>query len=139
MTVKAGWCTPMLHAKSIEDSIQFYQRLGFEVVDTDDCGNGEPLGWARIHCEGGALMFLRAEHPRDPHAPGAMFTMYTPDLPALREQLIAAGLDVSPIKYPGYMPSGEAYVKDPDGNIVELVHWSDKEHTAWLKRIGKSA
>jgi uncharacterized iron-regulated protein len=36
--------------------------------------------------------------------------MYTPDLPALRRQLIAQGVDVSPIRHPEYMPSGEVSI-----------------------------
>ena len=46
---------------------------GFLTEDTD---GGEPLGWARMHCEGGALMFLRGEHAVDPAAQGIMLYMY---------------------------------------------------------------
>jgi catechol 2,3-dioxygenase-like lactoylglutathione lyase family enzyme len=138
MSVKAGWSTPMLHVNSIEESIKFYERLGFEVIDTDRC---EPLGWARIHCEGGAMMFLRAEdgHRVDPSKQGVMFYMYTADLPALREQLLASGVEVSEIKRPEHMRSGEIYLKDPDGFIVGVGQWGDGEHTAWLKRIGRTS
>jgi catechol 2,3-dioxygenase-like lactoylglutathione lyase family enzyme len=130
---KPGYCTPMLHVKSIEDSAPFYERLGFTVVDTDRC---TPLGWARLHCEGGALMFLRAEHDVDPKAQGVLFYMYTPDLPALRAELVAQGISVSPIERPEYMPSGEVNLRDPDGYCVVIGHWGEAEHTAWLKRIG---
>lgn len=128
----------MLHVKSVEDSVKFYERLGFELIDTDGCA---PLGWARIHCEGGAMMFLRAEddHPVDPTKEGVLFYMYTPDLPVLREQLLEAGIEVSEIKRPPYMPSGEIYLKDPDGFVVGVAHWGEKEHSEWLKRIGKAA
>jgi hypothetical protein len=63
MTVKADYSTPMLHLAEIEKSIEFYERLGFTTIDTDRC---QPLGWARLHCEGGAVMFVRAERPIDP-------------------------------------------------------------------------
>jgi len=49
MSVKAGYSTPMLHVAEIEESIRFYELLGFATVDTDRC---KPLGWARMHCEG---------------------------------------------------------------------------------------
>jgi catechol 2,3-dioxygenase-like lactoylglutathione lyase family enzyme len=128
--------TPMLHVKSIEASIKFYERLGFKVIDTDRC---VPIGWARLHCEGGALMFLRAEdeHRVDPRQQGVLFYMYTPDLAGLREQLAAQGIDVSPIQYPEYMPSGEVNLRDPDGYCVIIGHWGEAEHSAWLKRIGE--
>jgi len=132
MTVKAGYSTPVLHVAGIEKSIRFYELLGFTTVDTDRC---QPLGWARMHCEGGAVMFLRAEGPVNSTHP-AMLYMYTPDLPALREQLLAARLNVPPIRYPEYMPSGEINLTDPDSNIVLVSHWGKMEQEAWEKRIG---
>jgi hypothetical protein len=56
-SVKAGYLTPGLHVADIEESIRFYELLGFTTIDTD---REEPLGWARLHCEGGAIMFLTA-------------------------------------------------------------------------------
>jgi hypothetical protein len=35
MTVKAGYCTPMLHVAEIEKSIRFYELLGFNVPAID--------------------------------------------------------------------------------------------------------
>lgn len=131
---KAGWFTPMLHVAEIERSIRFYELLGFELIDTDRC---TPLGWARMHCEGGAVMFLRAEEPLNPRAQSVLLCMYTPDLPALREHLLASGIQVPPIKHPPYMPSGEICVPDPDGYAVFVSHWGEAEHTAWLERIGR--
>jgi hypothetical protein len=134
MTVKAGFSTPMLHVAEIEKSLKFYELLGFETIDTDRC---DPLGWARIHCEGGAIMFLRAEEPIDRARYGTMLCMYTPDLPALHEQLLAAGLNVPPIRCPEYMPSGEIQFSDPDGNSIIISHWGKSEQEAWEKRIGR--
>lgn len=136
MSVKAGYSTPMLHVAEIESSIRFYELLGFETVDTD-CG--KPLGWARMHCEGGAVMFLRAEEPIDAHAHPVMLVMYTPDLNGLREQLLGSGVKVPPIQYPEYMPSGEINIADPDGNLIVVAHWRKSEQEAWEKRIGRKA
>ena len=136
MSVKAGYSTPLLHVAEIERSIQFYELLGFSTVDTDRC---EPLGWARLHCEGGAVMFLRAEEPLDPSAPHAFLYMYTPDLVGLREHLLANGVNAPSIKYPGYMPSCEIQLSVPDGNHIAFAHWGKTEHDAWEKRIGTMA
>ena len=133
---KAGFSTPTYHVADIEKSIWFYELLGFVTIDTD---GEKPLGWARMHCEGGALMFLRAEGPVDASAQPALLYMYTPDLPALREQLISKGIKVAPITYPGYMPSGEICVCDPDGYMVLVGHWGETEQVAWEKRIGGTA
>jgi catechol 2,3-dioxygenase-like lactoylglutathione lyase family enzyme len=133
--VKAGWSTPLLRVAEVERSIAFYQQLGFETVDTDRC---LPLGWARLHCEGGAIMLLRAEEPLDPSQQGVLFYLYTPDLPALRRQLVAAGGTPGEIVRPPYMPSGEMRLEDPDGYTVLVGHWGEAEHSAWLERIGRS-
>jgi hypothetical protein len=133
MSAKVGYSTPMLHVAEIERSIRFYELLGFITVDTDRC---KPLGWARMHCDGGAVMFLRAEEPLDPVRVTTMLYMYTPDLVALREQLLAAGINVPPIKHPPYMPSGEIQMPDPDGYSVLIAHWGKAEQDAWEARIG---
>src|SRR5262245_54285216 len=132
MSVKAGYSTPMLHVNEVERSIRFYELLGFALVDTDRCN---PIGWARMHCEGGALMFLRAEEPVYAVAPGMLLCMYTPDLPALRERLLQGGVEVPEIRRPAYMPSGEVQFVDPDGYAVIISHWGKTEQEAWEKRL----
>jgi hypothetical protein len=136
MSVKAGYSTPVLHVAEIEKSIRFYELLGFATIDTDRC---QPLGWARMHCEGAALTFLRADEPVDPSVQAVMLYMYTPDLIGLREHLLASGIKVPPIRHPGYMPSGEIRLDDPDGYTVLVAHWGKAEHEAWEKRIGTKA
>ena len=135
MTVKAGYSTPLLHVADIPRSIRFYELLGFETVDTE----GEPdcPGWARLHCEGGAIMLLAAEEPVEPSVQSVLLYMYTPDLLALRDQLLAAGIPVPEIRHPDYMPSGEIHLQDPDGYAVLVAHWGQSEHDAWLQRIGR--
>ena len=123
----------MLHVADVARSIRFYELLGFELIDTE--GPATCPGWARMHCEGGALMFLLAEEPVDASAQSILLAMYTPDLPALREHLLANGVKVPPTTYPGYMPRGQITLKDPDGYIVGINHWGDAEHAAWLKGI----
>lgn len=134
MPPRAEYSTPLLHVESVERSITFYERLGFETVDNDRC---TPLGWARLHCQGGAIMLLRAEEPVDQTAQAVLLYMYTPDLKGLREHLIAGGIHASEIRHPHYMPSGEVRADDPDGYCVLIAHWGETEHAAWLERIGR--
>ena len=65
----------MLHVADVERSIQFYELLGFTTVDTDRC---TPIGWARLHCDGGAIMFLRAEKVVEPAAQGFLLYLMHP-------------------------------------------------------------
>ena len=132
MTAKAGYSTPMLHVADIARSLRFYELLGFETIDTQ--GDGDQLGWARMHCEGGAIMFLAAE-PGHASPPALMLVMYAPDLAELREHLLANGIKASAITYPGYMPSGEINFRDPDGNFLSICHWGKAEQDKWEKHL----
>lgn len=134
MAPKAGYSTPMLHVADVERSIRFYSLLGFETIDTQ----GEPPGWARLHCEGGALMLLCAEQPVDAaRAAATLLYMYAPDLPALRDHLVANAVAVSPIRYPEHMASGEIRVEAPDGYVVLVGHWGKQEHEAWVRHLAE--
>jgi hypothetical protein len=47
-----------------------------------------------------------------------LFYLYTDDLIALREVLLASGVAVSEISYPFYMEKGEIRLEDPDGYVL---------------------
>ena len=137
MSAKAGWSTPMLHVAEVEGSIRFYRRIGFELVDVEG-EDGGPLGWARMStADGSAIMFLRgeAEHPVKPELQGIMLVLYTPELAALREQLVAAGEQPTEIERPPWMPSGHIMLRDPDGYGIGINQWGDAEHEAWRKQL----
>lgn len=119
----------MLHVADVARSVRFYEALGFELIDVE--GDPSCPAWARVHCEGGALMFLLAEEPFDPKPQGILLYLYTEDLAGLREQIVAQGLRPNPIAHPEHMPSGEMSIEDPDGYVVLVGHWGDSEHSAW--------
>jgi catechol 2,3-dioxygenase-like lactoylglutathione lyase family enzyme len=122
----------MLHVAEIERSIAFYEKLGFRLIDDDGC---RPMGWARMHCASGDIMFLRAEEPVDPTKQGFFFYLYTPDLAALREDLVAAEFAVSEIKRPPYMQSGMVNLSDSDGYRLEIGHWGEAEQKLWEQHL----
>lgn len=74
----------------IARTIRCYQLLGFRVIDTQSGARG--IVWARMHCESGSVMFLQASHPPDASQQAVIFAMYTRDLPALREHMLANGI-----------------------------------------------
>jgi hypothetical protein len=131
MSVTAGYLTLLLHVRDVEKSCSFYSLLGFETVDIEN-GGGVTV-WARMHCEGGAIMFARAEEEELSHT-GSLGYLYTPDLPQLCEQLAAAGVQVGPISYPPYMRSGEICLRDPDGYVLLVGHWGSVEDEAWQRQ-----
>jgi catechol 2,3-dioxygenase-like lactoylglutathione lyase family enzyme len=132
MTPQASYLTTALAVDDIRRSIAFYQILGLELTDYN--GNPSRPDWARMHGEGGDLMFLVTE--RDAEADRKkgdriFIYLYTDELPALRQHLIANGIEVSEIKYPAYMKAGEIAMKDPDGFLVFVGQWDSETHKNW--------
>ncbi len=130
--VRAGFSTPLVHVADVERSIRSFERLGFELVDF--ASEGGHTGWARMHCEGGAIMLLASDEPLRPREQSIQFYLYSPDLPTLREQLLASGVEVSQIRRPNYMPSGEVQLHDPDGYALFVGHWGEAEHEPWERQ-----
>ena len=129
MIPKAAYITPMLRVADVRRSINFYRLLGLELMDYE----GDPTypSWARMHSEGGDLMFLLAETPIQDNKQPFFLYLYTNDLTALREHLLANGVNVSEIQRHAYMQSGEISVSDPDGYGVFVGQWGTAEHQRW--------
>ena len=129
MIPKAAYITPMLRVADVRRSINFYRLLGLELMDYE----GDPTypSWARMHSEGGDLMFLLAETAIQGDKQPFFLYLYTNDLTALREHLLANGVNVSEIQRHAYMQSGEISVSDPDGYGVFVGQWGTAEHQRW--------
>ena len=95
-------------------SADFYKLLGMELRGSLRNSSGV-LQWAELVCEGAELMVTRASEQVIAGQQAVLFYLYSPDLVALREHLLASGVKVSAITYPEYMPKGEIRVDDPDG------------------------
>ncbi|MGH2530867.1 MAG: VOC family protein [Thermomicrobiales bacterium] len=104
---------PYAHVADPARSIDFYRRLGFVVEDTNEYKGR--LNWASLRSGEARLMIALATAPINPHQQAVLFYLYTRDVVALREQLLADGIAVGEIQYPPYMASGEFRVEDPDG------------------------
>jgi catechol 2,3-dioxygenase-like lactoylglutathione lyase family enzyme len=105
---------PMAHVADVQRSVDFYKLLGMEVRGRLRNPSGE-LQWVNVACEHAELMCTRASEPVIASQQMVLFYMYSPDLIALRELLLARGVKVSPITYPEYMLKGEICLQDPDG------------------------
>ena len=113
-TAKATGLIPMAFVADVQRSIDFYALLGLAVRNTFH-NPQEQLVWAHVQCEGAELMFSIASDPVVPSQQAVLFYLYSPDLVALRNHLLAKGVKVSPITYPHYMTKGEIRVDDLDG------------------------
>jgi catechol 2,3-dioxygenase-like lactoylglutathione lyase family enzyme len=103
---------PMAFVADVARSVAFYQKLGFEV-----CNRIEDQ-WAMMESAEARVMFSRASEPVDATQQAVLFYLYTRDVKALRQGLLAKGVAVSEIKHPDYMEEGEVRVEDPDGYVL---------------------
>ena len=118
---------PMLPVRDVERSLEFYRLLGFAV------GNRAPhegaMTWAWLYApnapdwrRGPNLMLISGiEREISPAGTGILLYVYASDLAGLRTELLSAGEDPGPIKYPEYLPKGEFSVQDPDGYCLMIA------------------
>ena len=129
---------PMAHVESVERSIAFYAHLGLS-VDNSLPDHSGALRWAAMKSALAQIMFARASGPIDPAQQAILFYLYTDDLAALRQHLLACGVPdlggfhgcerkpdgrggLYDITHPPYMPGGEMRVEDPDGYCLLIGH-----------------
>jgi len=117
MTAKVTGLIPMAFAADLQRSVDFYKLLGMEVRGSLRNSSGE-LQWVDLVSEQAQLMLARASDPVIPSQQAVLFYLYSPNLIALREHLLASGVNVSLITYPDYMPKGEIRAEDPDGYVL---------------------
>jgi predicted enzyme related to lactoylglutathione lyase len=111
---------PMAHVADVKASLEFYQRLGFEVKNTfEQAGR---MQWAWLQNGGAGLMITHSGRPVNPDAQDVLFYMYAPDVTSYRAELEARGVKVGPITYPFYSPRGEFRIDDPDGYTLFVSH-----------------
>jgi predicted lactoylglutathione lyase len=106
----------LLNVADVDRSISFYQKLGFE-VGNEPLKNDEGVKtFVWMHRGNAAqIMLTRAGKSLDSSSRQVMFYLYSTDMPAYREQLIARGVEVGKVTYPFWSPRGEFQVDDPDG------------------------
>jgi hypothetical protein len=123
MTAKVTGLIPMAHVADVQRTVDFYNLLGMEVRGSLRSPQGI-LQWVHISSSQAHAMFTRASEPVIASQQAVLFYLYSPDLIALRDHLLAKSVPVPAITYPEYMPKGEIRVEDPDGYVL-LVGQSD--------------
>jgi len=108
---------PMVHVADVQRSVDFHKLMGMEARGSLRNSSGE-LQWVHLTCEQAEVMFTRADEPVIASQQAVLFYLYSPDLVALRDHLLANGVTVSAITYPEYMLKGEIRVDDPDGYVL---------------------
>jgi catechol 2,3-dioxygenase-like lactoylglutathione lyase family enzyme len=110
---------PFVHVEDVERSIAFYHHLGFIVASVYKY-KGRPV-WAALRSEGAELMVTTDGDSIDPNGQGVLFYLYSSDLAALREQMLADGIDVGEIADGTPGPRREMRLTDPDGYVLMVA------------------
>jgi catechol 2,3-dioxygenase-like lactoylglutathione lyase family enzyme len=110
---------PFVRVVDVELSVAFYRHLGFTVEEV--AKYRDRLSWASLRSEGAELMLEGTHGPSDPDHQRVLFYLYSHDLAALRDQLLAAGIDAGEIEDGSPGPREEMRVTDPDGYVLMIA------------------
>jgi hypothetical protein len=110
---------PFVHVADVARSIAFYELLGLRVCDTYEPGGR--LVWAHLRSDRAALMLALTEEPVRAGEQAVLFYLYTRDLVALRDHLVAAGAAPGQIVDGSPGPREELRVDDPDGYCLMVA------------------
>src|SRR5690349_7163234 len=101
MSARVTGLIPMAHVADVQRSVNFYELRGLKVRNTLKDAD-RTWAWAHVECELAELMLTRADAPVVASQQAVLFYLYSPDLVALREHLLAQGVKASAITYPSY-------------------------------------
>ena len=110
---------PFVRVVDVEESVGFYQRLGFSLQE--EAKYRDRLSWALLRSGDAEIMFEGTHSPSDPGRQRVLFYLYSHDLAALRNQLLAAGIDAGQIEDGSPGPREEMRLTDPDGYVLMIA------------------
>ncbi|MDQ6812030.1 MAG: VOC family protein [Actinomycetota bacterium] len=110
---------PFVHVGDLDRSVSFYEKLGFKVTDTHE-HEGE-RDWVALESGTARLMLARASAPIGPRQQAVFFYLYSHDLHALRDRLLAEGLGPKEIRDGSPGPRQEMGIADPDGYCLMIA------------------
>jgi ketosteroid isomerase-like protein len=114
---------PFVHVTDVERSIAWYGHLGFVV--TEIFTPAGRLNWANLVSGDAELMLQRVFSPlTDRHA--IVLWLYSHDLAALRDQLVAADVRTGEIVDGTPGPHQQMELTDPDGYTVMVAQLEDE-------------
>lgn len=109
---------PFVGVSDVRRSVAFYHHLGFTPKSVYEWRG--LLSWAALESEGAEIM-LHGSDSIDPATQRVLFYLYSDDLAALREQLLAAGIEAGEIEDGSPGPREEMRVTDPDGYALMIA------------------
>lgn len=122
MAVQTRRVVAMAFVGDVLRSVSFYAHLGFTVANSFTPPGADVPSWAWLTSGWAHLMISRAAEPIVAHPEAVVFYLYVDEVAAVRDELVAAGLNPGPITTPFYAPEGEFRLTDPDGYCVMVTH-----------------
>jgi ketosteroid isomerase-like protein/catechol 2,3-dioxygenase-like lactoylglutathione lyase family enzyme len=119
---------PFVHVDDVQRSIDFYHHLGFTLASVYKY-KGTPV-WAELESETAQLIVSTDGDPIDPAGQGILFYLYSPELAALREQLLDAGVEAGEILDGTPGPRQQMELADPDGYVLMVAQTELQEDPA---------
>ncbi|HEX4837145.1 MAG TPA: VOC family protein [Solirubrobacteraceae bacterium] len=110
---------PFVKVTDVERSVGFYHHLGFTVQSVFKYR--DRMSWAALESDGAELMLESTTDLIDHERQGVLFYLYSSDLSALREQLLAAGIEAGAIEDGSPGPRHEMRITDPDGYVLMVA------------------
>jgi uncharacterized glyoxalase superfamily protein PhnB len=115
-TAKLTELVPLLFVEKIADSVEFYEKLGFEIVMRWESEEGT-LGWCRLNRDSAGVMLQQAceeDGPAEGRGHGVAFFFICDDVDVLYAELTARGLSFKPPETAFYGMK-QVFLNDPDG------------------------
>jgi ketosteroid isomerase-like protein len=116
---------PFVKVTDVERSVGFYHHLGFNLESVFKYR--DRMSWAALESDGAELMFEGTTDPIDHDRQSVLFYLYSSDLAALRDQLLAAGIEAGEIEDGSPGPREEMRVADPDGYVLMVAQIEDED------------
>ncbi len=111
-----------LHVFDVQASVTFYEKLGFQVLNSFTHLSATKPTWAFLQSRGACIMLAKSSGRVEPEQQAAMVYLYCMDIPAKREELVQLGFVPGEIRTPFYAPRGEFRLADPDGYCLMFMH-----------------
>lgn len=111
---------PYARVKDIQQSVAFYERLGFTIANQHPEDASTPI-WVWLNAGKANLMLHHTDESIVASEQRIFLYLYVHDVAAFRDEVIAAGIDAGPLTHPFYLPIGEFEVHDPDGYLVMIA------------------
>ncbi len=120
--MKTRQLVPLISVADVERSIEFYQKLGFEVGNTFAPAGAKTPTWAWLYSDDAQLMVSMASEPIVAITQTVLFYIYTDEVATARDLLVDHNLNPGEIATPFYAPRGEFQLLDPDGYTIMVTH-----------------